>query len=46
MLIHDFLPGLAVREFVKCYRIVDFEFEKDENIPFKAYPPKPEPTGG
>lgn len=42
MLIRDFLPAPAMREFVQWYRIVHFEFDKDENIPFKAYPPKPE----
>lgn len=42
MVIQDFLPGPAVREFVQCYRVVHFEFDKSENIPVKAYPPKPE----
>ncbi|MEJ5963014.1 helix-turn-helix domain-containing protein [Pedobacter immunditicola] len=38
----DFQPGLAVRDFVQCYRIVHFEFENKAPIPFKCYPPKPE----
>ncbi len=42
MLLRDFLPGPAVRDFVQCYRIVHLEFEKNEEVPFKAYPPKPE----
>jgi AraC-like DNA-binding protein len=42
MIIRDFLPEPALREFVQCYRIVDFEFGKLDNIPFKAYAPKPE----
>ncbi len=42
MIIRDFLPGTAVSEFVQCYRIVHFEFDKAENIPIKALPPKPE----
>ncbi len=42
MIIKDFLPGPLVSEFVQCYRIVHFEFETSEQIPFKAYPPKPE----
>lgn len=42
MLIRDFKPVAAVREFVQFYRIVHFEFDKTEKVPFKAYPPKPE----
>lgn len=42
MLIRDFSPGVAVSEFVQFYRIVHFEFDPLENIPIKAYPPKPE----
>lgn len=42
MLIGDFLPASPLKEFVQCYRIVHFEFDKAEHIPFKAYPPKPE----
>ncbi|MEJ7828195.1 MAG: helix-turn-helix domain-containing protein [Segetibacter sp.] len=42
MLIRDFLPAPAVRSFIQCYRIVHLEFSKDETIPFKALPPKPE----
>jgi AraC-like DNA-binding protein len=42
MLLQDFIPSLAVREFVRYYRIVHFEFDRSITIPFKAYPPKPE----
>ncbi len=42
MLLHDFLPGPAVREFVRWYRIVHFSFDKQAAIPAKFYPPKPE----
>ncbi len=42
MLIADFLPGPLLRKFVQCYRIVYFQFDKTDHIPFKAYPPKPE----
>lgn len=42
MLLRDFLPGPAVREFVQWYRIVHLEFDQPDNIPFKNYPPKPE----
>ncbi|MDQ4139081.1 MAG: AraC family transcriptional regulator, partial [Bacteroidota bacterium] len=38
----DFLPSPAVREFVRWYRIVHFEFDKMATIPAKVYPPKPE----
>lgn len=42
MILKDFLPSLELREFVRCYRIVHFEFDKTATAPFKAYPPKPE----
>lgn len=42
MLLRDFLPGPVVRDFVQCYRIAHFEFDRNEEVPFKAYPPKPE----
>ena len=42
MLIKDFPPASSLKEFVQCYRIVHFEFHNTNDIPFKAYPPKPE----
>lgn len=42
MLIRDFLPAKAVCDYVQCYRIVHFKFDMQENIPFKALPPRPE----
>jgi AraC-like DNA-binding protein len=42
MIIRDFLPGPEVSEYVQCFRIVHYEFDKAENVPFKALPPKPE----
>lgn len=42
MILKDFLPHPALSEFVQCYRIVHFEFGKTPEIPFKAYPPRPE----
>jgi len=42
MLLRDFLPGPALREFVQLYRVVHFKFDNFAQIPFKAYPPKPE----
>ncbi|MDH7460498.1 hypothetical protein QEG73_04390 [Chitinophagaceae bacterium 26-R-25] len=33
---------MKLREFVQCYRIVHFEFDKPNLTFFKAYPPKPE----
>ncbi len=42
MLLRDFLPASSLREFVQCYRIVHLNFDNFNNIPFKAYPPKPE----
>ena len=42
MILKDFLPSPAVREFIQCYRIVHFEFDKIAEASVKVYPPKPE----
>lgn len=42
MILRDFLPNPALKEFVQLYRVVHFEFDNCLQIPFKAYPPKPE----
>lgn len=42
MLLKDFSPAIDVREYVQLYRIVHLQFGKEEVIPFKAYPPRPE----
>lgn len=42
MLLKDFIPAPDVREFVQLYRIVHLSFDKEQPIPFKAYPPRPE----
>ncbi len=42
MILKDFLPNPALREFIQCYRICHFEFDKNTDTPVKAYPPKPE----
>jgi AraC-like DNA-binding protein len=42
MLLRDFLPHPALREFIQWYRICHFEFGNTDNIPVKAAAPKPE----
>jgi AraC-like DNA-binding protein len=42
MLLKDFPPDIGLRDLVRCFRIVDFKFDKGTAIPAKAYPPKPE----
>lgn len=42
MLLKDFLPQYGLQEFVKCYRIVHFKFNKNEAPPPKPYTPRPE----
>ena len=37
-------PGLALQEFVRDYLVAHFVFDKDQDIPFKPYSPKPEQT--
>lgn len=42
MLLKDFIPAPDVKDFVQLYRIVHLHFKKGQEIPFKAYPPRPE----
>jgi AraC-like DNA-binding protein len=42
LLLKDFTPAPDVQEFVQLFRIVHFQFEKEQPLPFKAYPPRPE----
>ena len=42
MILKDFLPNIALREFIQCFRIVHLEFDKSAEFPFKIYTPKPE----
>jgi AraC-like DNA-binding protein len=42
MLLKDFLPQKGLQEFVRCYRIVHFNFNKNETPPVKPYTPRPE----
>ena len=42
MVLRDYLPHPALREFVQWYRICHFEFDTSDNIPVKAWAPKPE----
>jgi len=42
MILRDYLPHQAVREFVQRYRICHFEFDHSRPVPIKVYPPKPE----
>jgi len=42
LLLKDFIPAPDVKEFVQLYRIVHLRFEQGQQVPFKAYPPRPE----
>lgn len=42
MILKDFIPHIALREFIQCYRIVHLEFDKSAERPCKLYTPKPE----
>lgn len=42
MLLKDFLPQPQNRELVRLYRIIHLTFDKKNNPPPKAYPPRPE----
>lgn len=42
MILKDFLPVPALSEFVQCYRIAHFVFDKEMPVVYKRYPPRPE----
>lgn len=42
MILKDFVPAPDVQAFVQIFRIVHLEFSKEDVIPIKAYPPRPE----
>lgn len=42
MILKDFIPAPDVRQFVQLFRIVHLEFSREDAIPCKAYPPRPE----
>ena len=42
MVLSEFAPGPALANFVRVYRVVQFEFKGITNLPFKPYPPRPE----
>lgn len=42
MILKDFSPNIAFKDYVQTYRIVHFVFDREKLIPVKVYPPKPE----
>jgi AraC-like DNA-binding protein len=41
-LIKEINPGVSLAEYVRLYRIIDFNFPDDISMPAKVYPPRPE----
>jgi len=42
LILKDFIPAPDVQEYIQLYRIVHLVFNNGEQIPAKAYPPRPE----
>jgi AraC-like DNA-binding protein len=42
LLLKDFKPSPVTQDHVQLYRIVHLAFDKQMDVPFKAYPPRPE----
>lgn len=42
MLLREFLPSGILSDYIRLYRIIDFEFADNIAIPIKVYPPRPE----
>jgi AraC-like DNA-binding protein len=42
MVLQEYKPSLMLSDFVRTYRLVNFEYKLDCSLPAKAYPPKAE----
>ena len=42
MLFNEIKPSAFLSDYIRLYRIIDFNFPDGATIPFKAYPPRPE----
>ena len=42
MVLQEYKPSLMLSDFVRTYRLVNFEYKLDGSLPAKAYPPKAE----
>ncbi|HAK12561.1 MAG TPA: AraC family transcriptional regulator [Chitinophagaceae bacterium] len=42
MLLKDFTPAADISDYVQLLRIVHLQFDANQPLPFKAYPPRPE----
>ena len=42
MLLNEIIPSAFLIEYIRLYRIIDFNFPAGASIPFKTYPPRPE----
>lgn len=42
MVLFEFSPGQHLKDYVRTYRLVHFQFDNFQQAPCKAYPPKPE----
>lgn len=42
MVLQEYTPHPALREFIRTYRLVHFSFGLHDALPFKLYPPRPE----
>ena len=42
MLLNEIKPSPYLSEYIRLYRIIDFQFPSTATVPCKAYPPRPE----
>lgn len=42
MVLQEYKPSLMLSEFIRTYRLVDFDYRLDGSLPPKVYPPKAE----
>jgi AraC-like DNA-binding protein len=42
MVLQEYAPHPALKEYIRTYRLVHFSFDGVGDIPFKLYPPRPE----
>ena len=42
MVLQEYKPSLILSEYIRTFRLVNFDYKSDGALPAKAYPPRPE----
>lgn len=42
MVLQEYKPSFILSEYIRTFRLIQYEYKLDGSLPFKAYPPRPE----